>query len=334
MIELFGIYWAGTNKIFLIPVFILGIFLIIRNYIKNKKNISKLVDPKNINSILQNWSCWKEFLKVILFSSALFCIMIAMFQPQWGKKESSVMQEGRDLLIALDISRSMLAKDLKPNRLNFTKLKIRNLLKKMDFERVGLILFSGSAFLQCPLTSDYTAFLMFLDQVDVESIASGTTAIDSALLKAVDVFKNSGERKNKLLLLATDGEDFSLNIDKAKNQAQKEGIKLFAYGVGTTQGAPIPKMDSQGRQIGHELDSNGQIALSILNQSFLQDICDELNGSYIQASYDDSDIENIAKIIRRFEKEKFEDRQISYYQDQYPWLLGVAFILLILEWIL
>jgi len=267
-------------------------------------------------------------------STAILLIFLALLQPQWNKKETTVTQEGRDLLIALDISRSMMARDLKPNRLEFTKLKIRNLLKKLDFERVGLILFSGSAFLQCPLTVDHAAFLMFLDQVDVETIASGTTAIDSALLKAIQVFGESSGRKNKLVVLATDGEDFSLNLQAVKQKAQEQNIKLFALGIGTPQGAPVPIIDASGNVSGHEVDEKGNIAITKLNEELLQKMCNDLNGNYFRSSYDDSDLDQLSTIIKNYEKEKFEDRKVSYYQDQYPWFLGFAWILLLIEWLL
>ncbi|MBD3273195.1 VWA domain-containing protein [Candidatus Dependentiae bacterium] len=334
MIKFLGIYFAGINKLFLLPVFLFIIFFIIKNYLNNKKLIKKIVHKNNKKYIYKFFSDKKYLLKTILQIVALIFIFISLLQPQWNKKEINVQQEGRDLLIALDISRSMLAQDLKPNRLEFTKLKIRNLLKKLDFERVGLILFSGSAFLQCPLTSDHNAFLMFLDQVDPETISSGTTAIDNAILKSIEVFSQSRGRKNKLLLLATDGEDFSLNLDHVRNKAEKENIKVFALGIGTKQGAPIPKIDSQGNQIGHELDENGNIAISKLNSDSLYKITKTLSGKFFRFTYDNSDLDSIKRVIQAFEKEKFQDKKMSLYQDQYPWFLAISFLCLALEWIL
>ena len=334
MTELLSIHWAGTNKFFLLPIFLLLIFFIIKNYLNNKKILKTIVNKRNQKEVYQFFSDKRLFLKVILQVVSLVFLFTAILQPQWDKKEINVQQEGRDLLIALDISRSMLVKDLKPNRLEFTKLKIRNLLKKLDFERVGLILFSGSAFLQCPLTADHGAFLMFLDQVDVESISSGTTAIDSAILKATEVFGQSKDRKNKLLLLATDGEDFSLNLDSVKNKAIQENITVFSLGIGTEQGAPIPLLDNKGNQMGHEVDQNGNIAISRLNENSLRSISENLSGKFFRFTYDDSDLNSITKIIQSYEKEKFDDKKMSRYQDQYPWFLAVTFLCLALEWIL
>jgi len=329
-----GIYWSGLNNFIFLPVFLIIIFFIIKNYLKTKKNLPVLCDKVNLGVIFGNFSLVKKLLKSIFLISALILIFVALLRPSWDKKENKVVQEGRDLLIALDISRSMMAQDLKPNRLEFTKLKIRNLLEKLDFERVGLILFSGSAFLLCPLTIDHAAFLMFLNQVDVETIASGTTSIDSALNKAIDVFGFDKNRKNKFLVLATDGEDFSLNLESIKYKAKQENIKLFSLGIGTIQGAPVPKFDLSGKQIGNEVDSNNQIILSKLNEEVLKNISDYLNGKYFKTSFDDSDLNQLINEIRKYEKEKFLDKNISFYQDKYPWLLGAAWVLLALEWIL
>ena len=334
MIESFGIYWAGINRIITLPFFILLIFFIIKNYKNIKKFVVILVHHKNKKPVLQNFSLPKYLIKSLCLICSLIFIFIALLQPQGSKKEQTIIQEGRDLLIVLDISRSMLAQDLKPNRLYFTKLKIRTLLNKLSFERIGLILFSGSSFIQCPLTVDYSTFLMFLDQIDVETIASGSTAIDTALAKAIEIFSNLPNRKNKLVLLATDGEDFSLNLTAIQKKAKSENIKIFTLGVGTPDGAPIPVINSHGNQSGHEVDENGHIVLSKLNEQLLQNICTDLNGNYIRTTYDDSDVDYIVKLINQFEKEKFTDKKLSMYEDQYPWFLGISWILLALEWIL
>lgn len=334
MIQFLDIYLANAERIIYFPVFALGMFFVIKNYLRIKKAHKILVHQDNNKQIFKHFSGTKQRIKTICLCLSLFFLFIALLRPQWTKKDKSVVQEGRDLLIVLDISRSMLAQDLKPNRLEFAKLKIRALLAKLKFERVGLILFSGSAFLQSPLTADYDAFLMFLNQVDTEVISSGTTAIDDALLKAIDVFKESPDRKNKLVLLISDGEDFSLELDAVKQQSTEFGIRLFALGVGSPEGAPIPKIDRVGNQIGHETDEAGAVALSKLNEQLLHDICTQLNGHYFRAQYQDSDLDDLVSLIKSFEKEKFTDTKLSMYEDQYPWFLGIAWILLLLEWVL
>ncbi len=334
MSELMGIHWAGADRVIFVPIFLVLIFLIFRNYNRLRGAATQLANAVHQKTIFKNFSPRRLLLKSLCLATGLVCIFIALLQPQWGKKEQTIIQEGRDVLIVLDISRSMLAKDMTPTRLDFAKLKIRNLLARLNSERVGLIVFSGSAFVQCPLTSDTAAFLMFLEHVDTETMSSGTTSLDAALTKTLEVFGTAAGRKNKLVVLLTDGEDFSLNMNAVQQKAIQEQLNLFALGVGTSEGAPIPKLNLDGTPSGHEVDESGNIVLSILNEKMLQQLCSSLHGHYIKATYDDGDINQLVGRIARYEKETFEDKKMSLFHDQYPWLLGMAWILLALEWIL
>ena len=332
--DFLGVYWASSENIWFTPILLVLLFLVIKNYMRVKKSTSQLAHKKLQRTVFAHFSLTKYFSKMLLLCGALIALFLAFLQPQWGKKDERVTQEGRDLLILLDISRSMLAEDLKPNRLELAKLKVKHLLSQLEVDRVGLVLFSGSAFLQCPLTRDYSAFTMFLDQVDVETISSGTTAIDTALNTAIGVYAATPERKNKLVLLITDGEDFSLKLSDVKRKAKELNIKVFALGAATTDGAPIPILDEHGRQQGHEKDQQGGIVLSKLNENLLKDVCKQMNGTYFKARYGDEDVDSLVDLIKGFEKEKFTDRKITKYEEQYPWFLGISFVLLLLEWLL
>jgi Ca-activated chloride channel family protein len=333
MITTLGIHWAGFDRIIFLPIFLVLIFFIIRNYRRITHAATLLVHTTHRVTIFPHFSPRRQWLKAFLLSSGIMFIFLALLQPQWGKKEHTIAQEGRDVLILLDISRSMKAADIKPNRLDFAKLKIKALLDKIVCDRVGLIVFSGSAFVQCPLTADHAAFSMFLDHVDTEIVSSGTTALDTALLKALEVFSSSQGRKNKLAVLLTDGEDFSCNINAATNQALQENLHVFAIGIGTTDGAPIPVFNEEGIQTGHQTNEKGEIVLSCLGEQTLSTLCSHVHGIYVPMTYNDNDIDTIASRVAQYEKEKFEDKKISMFEDQYPWLLGIAWICLLLEWI-
>lgn len=334
MTDFFGIHWAGTDYIIIFPFILLLLFLILRNYIRVAAAVQLLATKRRRNILFHHFSLARYRIKTAFLCIGLLTLFIALLQPQWGKKENIIHQEGRDLLIIFDVSRSMLAQDIKPSRLALAKLKIRQLIEKLPCERVGLLIFSGTAFMQCPLTADHAVFLMFLDNLDVQTMSSGTTAIDTALARAASIFGQTAERKNKLALLITDGEDFSVGLDDAQMQAIKENMTLFALGIGTPEGAPVPRLDASGSQNGYETDDNGNVALSKLNEPLLQSMCKKLCGTYLRAGYDDHDVAQIAHIVKTFEKEKFFDKKVSLFEEQYPWFLGLAWGLLAIEWLL
>lgn len=334
MNDLFGIIWAAPGNWWFFPAIIVALFVLIWAYIKRAKIIALLADPQWQSQLIVHYSAVRALLKVLLFSMALLLLFCALLRPSWHKKEEVVEQEGREILIALDVSRSMLAQDYKANRLEFSKKKIRNLLSALSSERVGLLLFSGSAIVQCPLTTDYSAFYMFLDQVDAESIASGTTALDQALHKTIELFKAAPARKNKLLVVLTDGEDFSSNLSALKQQAQEIGLTIFTLGVATPEGAPIPVLNRRGESIGHQKDEHGAVVISRLNEGILRNLALDAGGTYMQASADDADIQTLAHKVQQFEKERFEDKKVAQLEEQYYYFVGGALICLLLEWVL
>ena len=332
--DILGVHCAQWNYVIVAPLFLIIIIFCIRHVIATTRNVGRLVSKKHIRKLFLGFSGLRSGIKAFLFCCALVSLFIVLLRPQWNKKDQTVLQEGRDVMIVLDISRSMLASDTLPNRLEYAKLKIRSLLNLLSFERVGLILFSGLAYVQCPLTADFSAFLTFLKHVDVESISSGTTALDKAFLKTMESLDSNPERKNKIMVLLTDGEDFSANFGAVKTKAKEQHVHVFALGIGSREGAPVPIIDEHGKQIGHEVDKDGKVVLSALNEDLLSGICSTLDGVYVRTTQDDSDLEIIVSKISQFEKEKFEDRQFSSYEDKYVYFVAVAFVALLVEWLL
>lgn len=329
---LFGVRFAQFSYvwIFLPLIALMGLYLFGQRKIANAIS---LLAGKWQSMMVGNFSESRQIIRALLYGIALFFLGAALMRPQWNKQETLIHQEGRDLLIGLDISRSMLAQDCKPDRLTVAKKKIKQLLSSLDCERVGLLLFSGSAFVQCPLTTDYSSFHMYLDNVDVETISSGSTALDAALKKSIEIFGSQADRKNKILLLVTDGEDFSSNLLKLKKDAKDAGIHIFTLGVGTPEGAPIPLYDEQGNQVGHQKDSRGSVVISHLNNGILQNLSTEVGGVYVPISQDRADLTTILDHISRIEKEQFADTQLHKYEDRYNWFLLVSFVALLAEWI-
>ncbi|MFT6765912.1 MAG: Ca-activated chloride channel family protein [Alteromonas naphthalenivorans] len=331
---LFGISWASAhNSIWLLAAGALLVLLAwsTRAYLQN---VIKLVAPQWEKRLLLYFSQTKTYIKAILLAIGICALFLALLQPQWGKKDQQVEQEGRELFIALDISRSMLASDVKPHRLAFAKSKIKQLVKLLHAERVGLLVFSGDALIQCPLTQDTAAFNLFLDSVDAETISSGSTAIAQALHTIVKMFAGMPARNNKIVVLFTDGEDFSSNLSKVKEQAQKENIHIFTYGIGTKDGAPVPVLDDDGRPIGHQKDASGKVVFTRLNEPMLRALSRESGGKYITPTQKDEDLKSLVYEVQKYEKEKLEHKEFEVEEERYPYFLAVSFICFLCEWVL
>jgi len=334
-IVLFGITWAASQNFFILaPLLLISIFFFLWKLRRLLGAIRFLSASSKTKKLFSGLSFRRYIFKTAFGFVGLVFLFLALLRPQWDKKEQLVEQKGRDLFIAFDISRSMLVQDCKPNRLECAKEKVRELLKYLECERVGLILFSGSTCVQCPLTNDYSAFFMFLDQLDVETISSGTTAIDAAIKKALSSFQSMPARKNKLLILLTDGEDFSSNLAGVRAEAAQEGMTIFALGVGTPEGGPIAIFDREGNQVGHQKNQDGSAIISRLNEGILHNLAQQTGGTYLRMTADNSDIKALIKRIETFEKERFQDKEISDLQEKYPYFLVVSFICFALEWIL
>jgi Ca-activated chloride channel family protein len=331
---IFGIHWAGYDHFYCCYFLVPFLFLLIYRTMKNRWQRQRIISDRYVQLMLSNYSCMKKTIKINLIFIGTVFLLGAFLRPQWGKQEQMVTQEGRDLIIAIDISRSMLAQDVKPNRLNFAKEKIKKLLYNLSCERVGLIVFSGSTIIQCPLTTDYAAFFMFLDQLDVDTISQGTTALDQAIKASLQVFESIPTRKTKLLIAFTDGEDFSTDLQGVKDRVLQDGLSIFTVGVGTAQGAPVPILNEQNKQIGWEKDAQGHVIMSRLNENLLVDVALQSGGKYVHAVDGDDDIKLLISSINKFEKDKLDDKTFEALQEQYPYFIVVSFVCFALEWIL
>lgn len=329
--------WAKATALMLAPLVLVGLTLLAYKYLRTVKLITRLSTPKNRSALFKNFSLTKTVIQSLCVGAALTLILLALMRPQTPDAAPQTHEEqGRDVVIALDISRSMLAQDLQPNRLACAKQKIMDVVNALGTDRVGLIVFSGAALVQCPLTKDFEAFKLFLDALDAESVSSGSTALDRALTVAIDLFKNNNkERKSKLLVIFTDGEDFSQNLETVKQEAQALRLSVCTVGVGTPQGAPIPLFDEMGHMQGYQKDKVGTVVMSRLNEQILADIAKSLSGHYVRIQeHASDDVVNLVNWINQFEKEHFASAEITTYQEYFMYFSGLAFLLMLIEWIL
>ncbi|HXW86081.1 MAG TPA: VWA domain-containing protein [Candidatus Bathyarchaeia archaeon] len=330
---LLSLFYAKQTALWAVPLLMIVCALVLYRLMRVQKNM-KLLAGSFAHTLVQHYSQMKQYIKAALCMLGAVSLMLALLRPQWGEREEKVVQEGRDVFIALDISKSMLATDCVPNRLLCAKQKIKELVAALVCERVGLLLFAGSAFIQCPLTTDQRAFSLFLDAVDAQTSSGGTTAIDQALITMIASFKRMEGKKNKLLVLLTDGEDFSQNLHTVKEQAKREGIQIFALGVGTTQGAPIPLYNDQGNTMGHQKDAQGTVVISKLDEQKLQALVTDIGGMYMPMTTDMTDVRAIITQVHRYEKEQYEDVSISQKIERYHYFVGVSLVCFALEWLL
>ncbi|MBA3751285.1 VWA domain-containing protein [Candidatus Dependentiae bacterium] len=328
----FSLEWASASSfVYLVPLAALALVALFYRFRWQKKT-SLVLDSSH--TLLNHFSLKRKAGKTLLLFLSLIFLVLSLGRPQWDESQESIQQEGRNVLIALDVSRSMLAQDLKPSRLMAAKKKIQELVIGLTAERVSLMLFSDVPFIQCPFTTDIPAFLNFLDLVDVESISTGTTALDKALLQAVEIFGRMPQSRNNIMIIFTDGEDFSPRLTGLQEKAQKLGLHIFTVGMATAEGAPIPLYNEQGAQIGHQKDKNGSIVISRLYEELLAELSKQTGATYIPASQDSSDIYELITHVQRFEKEKFETPVLDIKQEKYSFFALISFALLLLDWIL
>ncbi len=267
--------------------------------------------------------------KAALMILSVTFMALALTQPQWGYEWEDLKQEGVDIIIAIDVSNSMLAGDIKPNRLERAKRKISDLLQMIDGDRIGLVAFAGTSFLQCPLTLDYSAAEIFLDAIDTDLIPVQGTAIGHAIRTATRAFSQT-EKKSKALILITDGEDHEGQAMSAAKEAGKQGIIIFTIGIGQEMGAPMPSLKS-GK--GFKRDKSGEVVVSRLNETILQKMALETGGSYVRSVTGDMDLNKIYRtdIKEKVDKKELKTSRKKLWQSRFQWFILLALLCLSLE---
>ncbi|MDD5066064.1 MAG: VWA domain-containing protein [bacterium] len=268
--------------------------------------------------------------KAILLLVVIFLVFFSLARPQWGNRTVKSNRKGLDILILLDVSRSMLAGDMLPNRLTKAKHEIERLVDYLQGDRIGLITFSGRSFLQCPLTIDYSAFVMYLDNTDINSVPVPGTAIADALERSINSFPQV-EKKYKVVILLTDGEDHEGNVVEAAQKARDEGVVIFTIGIGSVNGELIPIHDSNGNTVGYKKDKAGNPVLSRLDEVTLEKIAVLTGGKYYKATESEFELKKVYDDIQSMEKKTIFGRLLTQREDRYQWFLLPALLLLFLE---
>ena len=265
----------------------------------------------------------------MVLAMAVVCFCIALVNPKVGTKLETVTREGVDIVFAIDVSKSMLAEDVAPNRLEKAQQLTAQIINNLVSDRVGIIAYAGKAVPQLPITTDYAAAKMFLQNMNTDMLSSQGTAIDEAIQLSRTYF-NDAEQTNRVLVIISDGEDHKdLNLDVAK-AAAKEGIKIFTIGVGSEKGGPIP-LKRNGVVMRYKKTQKGETVITKLNPNTLTAIAEEANGLFIQGQNTKQVTEKIAEILNKLEKKEFEAKEFSEFKDQFQWFLGLGLFFLILD---
>jgi Ca-activated chloride channel family protein len=309
-----------------IPILIV-LFVIVQFWKRHAQN--KFANQRIIKRLSPSRSHFKPILKLIVLCLAFACLTIAMVNPKIGTKLQTIKRQGVDIVFAVDVSKSMLAEDVAPNRLEKSKQLVTQIINNLASDRIGIIAYAGKAFPQLPITTDYAAAKMFLQSMNTDMLSSQGTAINQAIQLARTYYDDE-EQTNRVLIIISDGEDHSdVALDVAEAAAD-EGIKIFTIGVGDVKGAPIP-IKRNGIVLNYKKDNAGETVITKLNEETLKSIAKEANGEYINGRNTTQVVESIRDILNRMDKKEFEAKEFAEYKDQFQWFLALGIFFLLID---
>ena len=316
------LYW-----LIVIPVLVI-IYILFR--IGQKRRFERFAKLEMREQLVPSYSSRRSTFKFIIFLLVIACSILALANLQSGSKMEEVKREGIDLYIAIDVSNSMNAEDIVPSRMERSKQAINKLISEMRGDRLGIIVFADRAYVQLPITTDYSAARMFLSTVNTSLVASQGTAIAEAINLALKSFPD--EAHSRAIIIISDGEDHENDAAlKAAQEAAKQGVHIYTIGMGLPEGAPIPVYNQYGHQTGYRKDQNGNTIITRLDEQMLQKIASAGNGLYVRASNSNVGLSKIYEDISKLDKTEIDAKVFTDYEDQFQWFVGAAIILLLIE---
>lgn len=324
------IRFAHSEYLFLlilVPVAVAGYWFLARARLRALQRFGGL---NILERLAKSASRTKRLVKFGLFLLAFVFLVVGFANPQIGTRLQEVKQEGVDLFIALDVSLSMKAEDIKPNRLEKAKFEIRNLIERLGGDRLGLVVFAGDAFTQFPLTTDYSAANLFLDVVDTDVVPTPGTSIQAAIKRAMDSF-DFEDPTTKVLVIITDGEETEGEAFSVAEEAGKKGVIIYTIGMGSPIGSPIPVYNPAGMQVDFKRDRSGSIVITKLDETSLEKIAAVGNGAYYRATNAQNELDDVYKSINSLQKREFGVKQFTDYEDRFQFFIAAGIILLLIE---
>ena len=294
-----------------------------------KRTQQKFIDAPLLEKLAPNASTFKSVLKLIFICIGIAFLVLSLANPKMGTKLKTVKREGVDVVFALDVSKSMLAEDIAPNRLEKAKQIISKTIDKLGSDRVGIIIYAGNSYPLLPITTDHAAAKMFLQNAGPDMVSSQGTAINEALNLA-KTYYNNDEQTNRFLMIISDGEDHQEETATVAENMAKEGIKVFSIGVGTEKGGPIP-MKVNGSLLGYKKDRKGETVITQRKPEVLEAVANVAGGKYIDGNKTEKPVDFIEKLISNAQKSEFETKQFSDYKDQFQWFIGIGLLFLLID---
>lgn len=314
--------------LFIAMPFLVALYIYLN--IRKRNDVKKLGVLSTVKKMMPELSLKRSYLKFWLIFAALCTGIIMIARPQFGTKVENVEKEGVELVIAIDVSNSMLARDVSPDRLSRAKQILSRIIDVRKNDKVALIVFAGEAYVQMPLTSDTQSAKLFLNTIDPSLVPVQGTAIAEAITLGVSSF--SGDRDvDKAMILITDGEDHEGNANEAARQASDAGIMINVIGIGSVEGTPVPESESSNN---YRTDSGGQVVVSRLNEQMAQEIAQNGKGLYVQADNSNTAVRALEAELNELETKKTTSLSYSEYDEKFPFFAWILLIILIVEFLI
>ncbi|MGB2128358.1 MAG: VWA domain-containing protein [Flavicella sp.] len=309
----------------LLPLLVVLFFTVYWWRKKTQRTFSKL---GLLEQLAPNHSFFKAGLKLLVLLLSFSFLILSLVNPKMGTQLKTIKREGVDLVFALDVSKSMLAEDIAPNRLEKSKQLIAKTIERLGSDRIGVIVYAGNAYPLLPITTDHASANMFLQNANPDMVSSQGTAINEALNLAKTYYNNE-EQTNKFLVILSDGEDHESNTIELAESLSEEGIKVFTIGVGTEKGGPIP-VKANGRSF-YKKDRDGEVVITHRNPEVLRGIAEKASGFYIDGNTTNTTVDKLIEVVSNAQKHEFETKQFSDYKDQFQWFVAIGLFFILLD---
>jgi Ca-activated chloride channel family protein len=297
---------------------------------RRRRLLERFGEAELLSRLTASVSRRARLIKKALAVGAVALFVLAMARPQFGTRVETVRRRGQDIMVAVDLSRSMLAEDVTPNRLDRARLAILRLIRSLDGDRIGLVAFAGDAFIQSPLTVDYTAAAMFLDAMGPEMMPVQGTDLGEALRMSLDALDQAA-REDRIIVLVTDGEDHEGQWEEQLQRARASGVQIHTVGIGSVEGVPIPESGSGSGGQGFKRDEEGNVVTTRLDEATLREVAETTGGQFVRVAPGTTGFEDLVDQIAAGQGEEMDTREITQFEEQYQLFLALGFVMLLVE---